>query len=90
MLNTLQDPSDKLSFSCLASSENNHRWFRGRNDLILWILTKKAEGIRNFLQVVCGTGFVINGISKAYPEQTLEASEYFKEGLVFARQRVSQ
>ena len=48
------------------------------------------RGITNFLEVGCGTGFVISGIAKAFPYLELEASEYFEDGLVFARQRLPQ
>jgi len=49
-----------------------------------------VRGITNFLEVGCGTGFVISSIATAFPELELEASEYFEEGLVFARQRQPQ
>ena len=46
------------------------------------------RGITNFLEVGCGTGFVISGIAKAFPALELEGSEYFEDGLEFARQRL--
>jgi SAM-dependent methyltransferase len=49
-----------------------------------------VRGIANFLEVGCGTGFVISGIAKAFPALDLEGSEYFEDGLVFARQRLPQ
>jgi len=47
-----------------------------------------VRGITNFLEVGCGTGFVISSIATAFPSLDLEASEYFEDGLVFARQRL--
>ncbi|MDA9889188.1 class I SAM-dependent methyltransferase [Synechococcus sp. AH-224-G16] len=53
-------------------------------------MRSRIRRIHDFLEVGCGTGFVISGIARAFPELRLEATEYFEEGLVFARQRVPQ
>lgn len=76
------------AFASLAFVEAKHWWFIARNKIILWVLRTKISGIANFLEVGCGTGFVIQGIAKEHPFLKLEASEYFEEGLAFARQRV--
>ena len=81
-------PFPQSAFSYLSSAESRHGWFRARNQIIISILKNKVRGVRNFLEVGCGTGYVINGIAKAFPTLELEASEYFEDGLVFARQRV--
>jgi SAM-dependent methyltransferase len=44
--------------------------------------------MKSFLEIGCGTGFVILGISKQFPAVRLIGSEYFEEGLTYARQRV--
>ena len=54
----------------------------------MWVLKSKAHSIKSFLEVGCGTGYVTSGISKAFPNFELQASEYFAEGLVYARKRV--
>lgn len=82
------DPFPSHTFSYLASAEASHWWFRSRNQIIIWMLGSKAKGLKNFLEVGCGTGFVISGIARAFPSLCLEASEYFEDGLVFAKQRV--
>jgi SAM-dependent methyltransferase len=53
------------------------------------MLRAKVLRLRNFLEVGCGTGFVIRGISLAFPSTILEASEFYEDGLVYARERVS-
>lgn len=83
-----QSPFPRGSFEYLASLEKNHWWFRARNQIIIWVLKSKAHSIKSFLEVGCGTGYVICGISKAFPAFKLQASEYFEEGLVHARQRI--
>lgn len=85
-----QKPFPKEAFDYLASAESRHWWFLSRNQIITWVLKGRAEKLANFLEVGCGTGFVISGIAKAYPSLELEASEYFEDGLVFARQRLPE
>ena len=83
-----QSPFPRGSFEYLASLEKKHWWFRARNQIIIWVLKSKAHSIKSFLEVGCGTGYVISGISKEFPAFKLHASEYFEEGLVYARERV--
>jgi trans-aconitate methyltransferase len=75
-------------FKELAELEAGNFWFRARNKLILWALHKYSPELKSFLEIGCGTGFVISAISKHYPETKLSGSEYLEEGLVYARQRV--
>ena len=83
-------PFPEAAFKYLASAESKHWWFRARNCVIIWLIRSRTPGIRSFLEVGCGTGFVINGIANAFPALELEASEYFEDGLVYARQRLPQ
>jgi SAM-dependent methyltransferase len=85
-----RQPFPEHLFNYLASAESRHWWFRARNQTIIWILRSKVKFITNFLEVGCGTGFVISGIAKAFPTLELEASEYFEDALFFARQRIPQ
>ena len=81
-------PFPDQAFDYLAKKEYKHWWFRSRNQIIISTLRSKSHGLKNFLEVGCGTGYVISGIARAFPFLHLEASEYFEKGLVFARQRV--
>lgn len=87
-MRNLRTPFPPSSFQYLAAAESRHFWFRSRNSILLWLLRTRIGEIQNFLEVGCGTGFVISAIAKAFPKVDLEASEYFDEGLVFAKQRV--
>jgi SAM-dependent methyltransferase len=83
-------PFPASTFEYLHSAESRHWWFASRNKIIVWILESKASltiGC-SLLEVGCGSGFVTSGIAKAFPTVRLEATEYFEEGLLFARQRV--
>jgi len=68
--------------------EEGHWWFRSRNRLILWALESKVGSFRSFLEVGCGTGFVLQGVQQRFPDAELQGAEYFEEGLVHARRRV--
>lgn len=75
-------------FKELAQLEADNFWFRARNRLILWALHRYAPGLKSFLEIGCGTGFVISAVSKQFPDAILLGSEYLEEGLVYARQRL--
>lgn len=75
-------------FGELARMEAANFWFRARNELILWALRTYKPNTRAFLEVGCGTGFVLSGIARAYPEIALNGSEIFLTGLSHAAQRV--
>lgn len=81
-------PFPVTAFEKLADSEARHWWFRARNKLLLWALAKKVKPFDSFLEVGCGTGFVLEGISKAFPTVSLFGAEYFSEGMHFATERV--
>ena len=76
------------SFDHLAEAESGHWWFRSRNRILLWVLKKYVNRFENFLEVGCGTGFVLQAIQEHYPKAVLHGSDYFEQGLVHARKRM--
>ncbi|MDH0626914.1 methyltransferase [Pseudomonas mosselii] len=72
----------------LATLEGKNFWFRARNKIIIWALKKYMPQLTSFHEIGCGTGFVISAVAHAFPEAHLSGSEYFNEGLVYARQRL--
>lgn len=74
-------------FADLARLEAGHFWFRARNRLIIWALGQYCPEFRSFLEIGCGTGYVLSGIANAYPGVQLHGSEIFTAGLAFAAAR---
>lgn len=75
-------------FTELSILEAGNFWFRARNKLILWALRTYRPNASTFLEVGCGTGYVLSGIARACPEMTLSGSEIFLAGLSHAAKRV--
>lgn len=75
-------------YAKLFEIEANNFWFKSRNQLLIWALTRHYSNIENFLEIGCGTGFVIAGIQQAFPKVTLSASDVLTTGLTYAKQRL--
>lgn len=75
-------------FSELACLEEANFWFRSRNQLIMWAIENYGSCFQSLLEIGCGTGYVLSGISKKFPRSKLYGSEIFIEGLGFARTRL--
>lgn len=79
---------DPALFGKLAALEERNFWFRARNRLIIWALQRHCAGFGNFLEVGCGTGYVLQGVAAAFPGAHVTASEAQTAGLRFAAERV--
>lgn len=75
-------------FSELALLEDANFWFRSRNKLLMWALENYSPNFQSLLEIGCGTGYVLSGISKKIPHATLYGSEIFITGLGFAHARL--
>ena len=80
-------PFPEHSFPSLYSVESRHWWFQARVRLILWALQYKVPGFSSFLEIGCGTGFVISQIAKYFPGKEYYASELYESALVLAKSR---
>ncbi len=78
------------AYASLASLEAGNFWFRARNSLIIWVLSRYFQGVRRFLEIGCGTGYVLSGVATAYPEASLTGSEIFSAGLTYAAKRAGR
>ena len=76
------------AFELLAEVETGSWWFEARNRLILDTLEKHFSPLTEFLEIGCGTGFVLQAIQKAYPKTVITGTELLEEGLAVSRKRL--
>jgi len=77
------------SFEQLFKVEAGNFWFRSRNKLLIWALSKYFPQAESFFEIGCGTGYVLSGIQREFPNLRLYGSDIFSKGLSFAEQRLS-
>lgn len=77
-------------FRELAELEMGNFWFQARNQLIIWALQRYFPDLRCFLEIGCGTGFVLSGVAAAFQAAKLTGSEIFSAGLPYAAERLPQ
>lgn len=88
MVAAVSEPFDVELFAELAEVEQRNFWFRARNRVILWALARWFGDAGSFLEIGCGTGFVLQAVAEAFPQLELCASDMYEEGLAFAQRRV--
>ena len=79
---------DPKAFDELAELEAEHFWFVARNQLIVGLATKFFPGACRFLEIGCGTGFVLRAIAGSRRWERLIGSELHPAGLAHARKRL--
>lgn len=72
----------------LAKLEEGNFWFSARNRLIAWIVKRHLPAHVKYLEIGCGTGFVLQMLQNKFPRWQIQATEAHVEGLEFARSRV--
>ncbi|MBU1312767.1 MAG: class I SAM-dependent methyltransferase [Alphaproteobacteria bacterium] len=80
---------DPKSFSALNKSEDGHYWFEPRNRLITALIHRYFPTTSRYLEIGCGTGFVLRGVREALPDAELVGSEIHPAGLTHARRRLA-
>jgi len=81
---------DDESFNFLFNLESSSFWFVARNHLILYFIKRYFPGCRNFLEVGCGTGFVLSSIAANFPQASISGSELSAHGLSYASMRLQR
>lgn len=75
-------------FEQLAALEAQNFWFRARNKLIVWAMMRHFPSLCCYLEIGCGTGYVLSGIAQAFPAARIVGTEVFSVGLPYAATRV--
>lgn len=76
-------------FAELVKYEAANFWFYSRNCLIVWALQRYFPKVKNFFEIGYGTGFVLQGISKAFPHIALYGTDIYTTGLDYAKKRLN-
>lgn len=79
---------DPELFAQIAVLEEASFWFAERNRLILWTLRRYAGEPGAYLEVGCGTGYVLAAVRSAFPAARCVGVEPFEAALEIARRRV--
>lgn len=79
---------DPAWYEELAGLETNNFWFVARNRLIRWLVNSYLPINGGYLEVGCGTGFVLQMLHKTFPNWKIYATEAQPEGIEFAQKRV--
>jgi len=82
------DGFDREHFAQLAEVEADNFWFRSRNRLLVWALRRYFPDARKFLEIGCGTGFVLSRIQREFSELSVSGCDIFIEGLRYAEKRL--
>lgn len=87
-LATGNDNFDATAHTRLFQQENNCFWFPVRNKLIAWAMKKYFPKAESFLEIGCGTGYVLSGLSLTFPVMKYTGADIYTSGLKFAAERV--
>lgn len=82
------------SFENLVKLEEKNFWFRSRSEIIFWIINKfikennRCNSLGNYLEIGCGTGYVLKGVMSEFKDMEMFGSEIFLSGLKHAKRRL--
>ncbi len=79
---------DPLAFDRLAEVEAGHYWFEPRNRLLVGLADRFFPAAGRYLEVGCGTGFVLKAFAEARAWRSMTGSELHPQGLAHARRRL--
>ena len=71
----------------LAQLEDANFWFRARNRLIKWLAHRHLPDHGSFLEIGCGTGYVLKMLTDEFPRWSITGSELHADSFRFAQQR---
>jgi SAM-dependent methyltransferase len=81
---------DPALFARLRRLEGRSFWFRARTDLVIGALERFFPRARDFAEIGCGTGCILEGLASRRPGLRLTGIDLFAQALAFAGERVPQ
>lgn len=81
---------DPAWYEELASLEKGNFWFTARNRLIRWLWQNSLPAKGKYLEVGCGTGFVLKMVCETFADWQKFATEAQPESFEFVQKRVPQ
>lgn len=75
------------TFEELFESEKSF-WFTARKRLIIYFLKKYFPDMKDYIEIGCGTGFLLQAVYDNFPNCKITASDLFLEALDYAKKRV--
>lgn len=85
------DDYSEKSFSRLFELEDRNFWFRSRNKIIQELFRRYARSKKGkFLEIGCGTGYVLKGLKENFSETEYYGAEIYLEGIKYAQKRHSE
>jgi SAM-dependent methyltransferase len=73
----------------IAAAQAGHFWFESRNRLLIWAFRRFFPGAGDFLEIGCGSGFVLQAFRRAFPSLRLTGTDYLQPALDIAVARVA-
>lgn len=83
------DGYNPSSYEKVSRFQDEHFWFRGRNELICSLLRKYFPDVKSLLEIGCGTGQILRSVRQANPEMRLCGTEIHTCGLMYAQNCLS-
>jgi SAM-dependent methyltransferase len=80
---------DVHSFADLGDALDHSFWFPPRNRLINWAFKNYIADAKNYLEIGCGTGYVLKGLSDSNPDMNVMGADIFTEALPIAEKRLN-
>ncbi len=76
------------AFDSLAQIEPHNWWFVSRNKVIAWTIARYTLQKGKYLEIGCGTGFVLGMLANKFPSFKLTGTELYPEGMRLAKKRI--